>query len=100
MLGASQVSGGWRAEEGIELEGQEYRKWEDEASPENVSLISLYTTFLIGQYAGMTDALDLSAARAAVEIARVDEEEQPEMIARLIVLHRLIREEQRPREKK
>jgi len=97
-LGEGQAQGGWRAEEGIEAEG--YQDWRETAEPDNLDLIDLYAGLLAGQYAGMTDALSLEAVEAAMRIERIAEDDRPGLARRLIVLHSLVREQQRAKEGK
>lgn len=73
--------------------------WRDTADPENLELIAVYSSYLYGQHAGMTDALSLPAVIAAMDILRVEQEERPELARRLIVLHGLVRERERAKEK-
>lgn len=62
-------------------------RWRETAFPENIAIIDFYSAYLVGQYAGMGRALSLDAIRAALDIARVDREEWPDMTARLLHLH-------------
>lgn len=59
----------------------------------------MYGSLLVGQYAGMTDALSLEAVEAAMRILSIPDDERPSLARRLIVLHGLVREIQRPKEK-
>ncbi len=97
-LGEAEVQGGWRAEAGIQAEG--YEDWRESAEPENLDLIEMYAGLLAGQYAGMTDALSLEAVEAAMRIERIQQDDRPGLARRLMMLHRLVREEQRAKEGK
>lgn len=96
-LGDSQVQGGWRAEAGIVLDAGD---WQDDADPENLDLIAMYGSFLFGQHAGMTDALNLPAVVAAMDLMDIERQDRPALARRLIFLHGLVREQQRTKEGK
>lgn len=74
-----------------------YTSWRDHADPKNVELIGLYSSYLGGQFSGMGDALSLTAVQATMEILDVPRDDRPEMARRLVVLHGLVREEQKVR---
>lgn len=90
------MAGGWRAEAGITVEGD---GWHETVDPENLELLDIYGSLLVGQYAGMTDALSLEAVEAAMRILAIPKDERPTLARRLIVLHGIVREIQRPKEK-
>lgn len=46
-----------------------------------------YASYLVGQMAGMSEALDLAAVRAALEIEDVPRDEWPVLTRRYIVIH-------------
>jgi hypothetical protein len=73
-----------------------YSGWREKANPDNLDLISIYSRYLPGQYAGFSSALSLDAVRAALEIEDIPKECWPEMTERLIRLHALF-EEHRPK---
>lgn len=74
-----------------------YSGWRDQADPKNVELIGIYTSYLGGQFSGMGDALSLTAVQATMEILDVPRDERPELARRLVVLHGMVREEQKVR---
>lgn len=78
----------------------QYGSWRDGVDVENLQIIDLYGSLLQGQYAGMTDSLDLGAVEVAMRMAGIPYEEQFEMAARLTVLHSTVREIQRVEERK
>ncbi len=65
-----------------------YDGWRRRASPESLELLDFYARYLAGQYAGMSEALNLDAVRAALDIERVPPAAWPEMTRRLILFHR------------
>jgi len=95
----------YRAEMRMRHEGapsrdlSDYSRWREEAEPDNLQLLELYGAFLVGQHAGMTDALSLPAVIAAMDIVDTDPGERAETARRLIVLHSIVREHERRREK-
>lgn len=82
---------------GRDLSG--FTAWRETSDLENLELIGMYASYLYGQHAGMTDALSLPAVIAAMDILRVEQEERPELARRLILLHGLVRERERVKEK-
>ena len=79
-----------RGEEGApnrDLSG--FSKWRADTSPENLELLEMYGSLLIGQYAGMGNALSLDAVMAALRIEGVPRAEWPERSRRLVFLHGL-----------
>lgn len=67
--------------------------------PENLELLEMYASYLAGQWAGMTDALSLEAVEATMRILSIPGDERPALARRLIVLHGIVRDIQRPKEK-
>lgn len=76
-----------------------FTAWRDTTDPENLELIGMYASYLYGQHAGMTDALSLPAVIAAMDILSIERDDRPELARRLIVLHGLVRERERAKEK-
>ena len=72
-----------------------YTAWRETADPANLGLIGTYSSYLVGQFAGMGDALNLSAVQSAMDILDVEREERPEMARRLVFLHGLVRDAQK-----
>jgi hypothetical protein len=70
----------------------EYTDWRFDAHPDNLRAIGIYSDLLVGQFAGMTEALSLEAVRAAMDILGVDRRERPALARRLIRLHGLVME--------
>lgn len=64
-----------------------YTKWRDEARRQNVDLIDFYGRFLIGQHAGMTEALALPSVVAAFRISCVPRRSWANVTDRLNILH-------------
>lgn len=75
-----------------------YSAWRTKASPENLDLISLYARKLVGQYAGISNALSLEAVRTALDLEGFPRQEWSEATDRLVKLHALF-EEYRPKGK-
>lgn len=73
--------------------------WREDAEPENLELIGIYGSLLRGQHAGMTDALNLPAVVAAMDLLDVETSERGYLARRLIYLHGLVREIERAKEK-
>lgn len=71
-----------------------YSKWRDDADPDNLSLLDFYSSYLVGQYAGMGNALDLGAVRVAFDLEGLDRDDWSDMTARLIYLHSIVVEYQ------
>ena len=65
-----------------------WSEWRQEADPRDLWLLELYGTLLVGQHAGMTEALSLTAVVAALELHEVPREEWLEQVERLNLLHR------------
>lgn len=61
--------------------------WRFEARRENVDLIDFYGRFLIGQHAGMTEALALPSVVAAFRIAGVPRRSWANLTDRLNLVH-------------
>ena len=76
----------------------EYSAWRREACDENLRLLRIYGTWLVGQYAGMSEALSLQAVESALRIERVPPSERREVAERLMYLH-LLWMQHRPRSK-
>lgn len=76
-----------------------YTEWRDEVEIEVERAFDFYGTYLIGQTSGLSDALDLGAVRAALEIEDVPREEWPEETRRLLQVHnevmKIVRREQK-----
>lgn len=66
---------------------ERYSKWRDDTDPANLDVLSFYGRYLVGQYAGMGQALNLDSVRAALEIDGIDREDWPEMTSRMLFLH-------------
>lgn len=66
---------------------RELSRWRAVAMPENVALLDMYGELLVNQYAGFTDALNLEAARAAMDICMIPREEWRDTARRLIIIH-------------
>jgi hypothetical protein len=49
--------------------------------------IGFYGTYLCGQMSGFSEALDLGAVKAALEIEGIDREEWPEETKRCLLIH-------------
>lgn len=64
--------------------------WRESAGPGNLRLLDFYGAYLVGQYAGMGDALSLDAVRAALDIEGVAREDWPDMTERLLCLHSVV----------
>lgn len=73
-----------------EAEAEARGAWRQEADPENLDLLSFYGRYLVNQYAGMSNALNLDAVRTAMEIEGVEREAWPSMTERLVYLHGLV----------
>jgi len=68
----------------------QYSSWRSDVDPENLDLMDLYSRYLVGQYAGLGDALSLDAARVALEIEEVSRDDRSTIIERLIYLHGVV----------
>ena len=64
-----------------------YSKWRDDAPEEVIDCINLYSTYLVGQTAGMGDALCLNAIKIALEVDEVPRFEWAETIHRVNHIH-------------
>ena len=64
-----------------------YFKWREEAPDEVVLGIDLYATCLVGQLAGMGEALCLNAIKIALEVDEVPRSEWLEAIHQLNLIH-------------
>jgi len=78
----------------------EYSAWRREADPANLYLLSVYSSFLVGQYAGMGDALNIDAIQSVLDLVGVDHDDRIEATRRLVTLHRLVRDQQELRKGK
>lgn len=58
--------------------------------PENLTLLDFYVSYLIGQYAGMGEALSLDAVRAALDIEGIPRDEWAGMTRRVLIFHRAV----------
>lgn len=65
----------------------QYTSWRKTARPENLRLIGFYGTYLMGQFSGMGEALNLQAVQAAFEIECIPREYWPDLSQRLLFLH-------------
>lgn len=63
--------------------------WRRKARPQNVALLDFYGRFLVGQWAGMTNALSVEAAETAFQWAGMPLERRAEMFERLRLIHGL-----------
>jgi hypothetical protein len=75
----------------------ECSEWRQDASRENLDLVSFYGRYLVGQFSGMSSALSLEAVRAAFDLDGVPREDWPEMTRRLVLLHSWVVEEMKAR---
>ena len=80
----------WSRDGAPDRDLSEYSAWRETAQAENIELIAFYGNYLVGQFAGMGEALSLDAVRAALDIDAVPREDWPEMAQRLILLHSIV----------
>lgn len=74
-----------------------YSAWREEADRENLELLETYGTLLIGQHAGMTNALSLDAVLAAMWLEGVPRAEWRDRARRLVLVHGLYLEHTKER---
>jgi len=69
-----------------------FSQWREKADAENLELLEMYGSLLIGQFAGMGTALNLDAVVAAFRIEGTPRSAWPVMSRRLVMLHGLYNE--------
>ena len=69
-----------------------YSNWRDTARDENLELLRIYGKRLIGQVAGMGEALDILKIDKALEYEGIPEAERPDLAERLNLLHSIAME--------
>jgi hypothetical protein len=77
-----------------------YSEWREEADPQLLEAFNFYGTYLVGQTNGLSDALNLQAVAAALEIDEIERAEWPEMTRRMLQIHSGIMEIVRAKEKR
>ena len=76
-----------KAERGVWADVEQFSAWRETARPDNLWLLDFYGRYLVGQYAGMGQALSLDAVRAALDIEGIDRRAWPDITGRLMILH-------------
>jgi hypothetical protein len=76
-----------KSERGIPAEVEQFSAWRATARADNQWLLDFYGRYLVGQYAGMGQALSLDAVRAACDIEGIDRRAWPDIAGRLMILH-------------
>ena len=66
-----------------------FSEWRQGAAPDNLDLLDMYESLLVGQFAGMGNALSLEAVIAAFRIDGIPRAEWSERARRLVLLHGL-----------
>lgn len=69
-----------------------YSAWRDTAPACVLDALNIYGTYLINQSNGMSDALDLTAVVAAMELEDMPKEDRPDMAILLLLIHARCRE--------
>jgi hypothetical protein len=72
--------------------------WRATADPDNLRVMGIYANYLVGQVAGMSDALSLPAVIAALDLLNIDRPARPDLARRLVLLHGLVRDEKKAME--
>jgi len=69
-----------------------YSSWRDTARSENLELLRIYGSRLIGQTVGMSEALDILKIDKALEYEEIPDTERPDLALRLSLLHSIAME--------
>lgn len=64
-----------------------YSSWRAGADPRVLEAIGIYARYLMGQHAGMTDALSLTAVVACFELESIPRPDRPELAGRILTVH-------------
>ena len=77
-----------------------YSEWRESADSCIHDALRLYGTYLVGQTAGFSDALNLAAVVAAFDLEEIPADERPELARRMLMIHGAAMEVAKARQRK